>query len=765
MIKKIITFLLLVSGFVLNLEAKDEGRIVIEGHVFDAETKEPIVYATIAIENTEAGTTTNEEGNFLFRGLKPGKYTLIVNCIGYNTCREEIEVIADKIAHAHIELKPRATELEGVVVSANRNETSRKEAPVIVNVLSEKQFEKTNAQDLVQALPYQSGVRVEYNCQNCGFPQVRINGLDGPYTQLLIDSRPVMSALSGIYGLEQIPVNMVERVEVVKGGGSALFGANAIAGTINIITKEPLNPSFSLSTDAQLIGGSTYAQNVNANGTVISKNRKAGASFYQTFRTRDAYDANGDGFSEIGTLKNHSFGIKSYYRANEKHKFGLEYHTINEKRRGGNNFDMQPHQSDICEMTEHNINSIGLNHDYLSLNGKHRVNSYISAQYIDRRSYYGSHRDTNAYGKSRDLTLLAGIMANHRMDRLLFAPASITYGLEYNTNDLDDRVPNYGIMNEQTTHLVGAYLQSEWTMKKFNLLLGFRTDKHNMLDKPVFVPRINLLYKPNSDLQFRLSYSSGYRAPQAYEEDFHITQVGGKNLRTRLAEGLRPEYSHSFSLSVDKYHRFGENFQFNVLVETFCTVLDDVFAFRVIAEDTLTNSVYQERYNASGATVYGVSHTFKLTYKDISTLSLGFTLQSSEYRQEEFWSEDPSVAGTKHLLRSPDCYGFLSFDVKPMKRLSINVAGTYTGSMKVAHYKGYIEKDRLETTPDFFDMNCSLSYELKKTGTGSLLLRVGVNNLFDAYQKDFDTGIDRDAGYIYGPTQPRTFYAGLKFMI
>ena len=142
MMKKILAFLLLVSGFVLNLEARDEGRIVIEGHVFDAETKEPIVYATIAIENTEAGTTTNEEGNFLFRGLKPGKYTLIVNCIGYNTCREEIEVIADKIAHAHIELKPRATELEGVVVSANRNETSRKEAPVIVNVLSEKQFEK-----------------------------------------------------------------------------------------------------------------------------------------------------------------------------------------------------------------------------------------------------------------------------------------------------------------------------------------------------------------------------------------------------------------------------------------------------------------------------------------------------------------------------------------------------------------------------------------------------------------------------------------------
>lgn len=116
-----------------------------------------------------------------------------------------------------------------------------------MNVVDSKVFESANANNLAQGLVFQPGVRVENNCQNCGFNQVRINGLDGRYSQILIDSRPIMSALAGVYGLEQIPTNMIDRVEVVRGGGSALFGSSAIAGVINIITKEPTTNSVSFS--------------------------------------------------------------------------------------------------------------------------------------------------------------------------------------------------------------------------------------------------------------------------------------------------------------------------------------------------------------------------------------------------------------------------------------------------------------------------------------------------------------------------------------
>ena len=756
---------LLLNIMTLKANAQSEDRVCIEGHVFDKTTKEAIAYASVAIEGTKIGTTTDEEGNFIFRRIAPGRYTIVVSCIGYKKEHHTVEVRKESVAHAHLELVPEATRLDEIVVSANRNETNRKEAPVVVNVLSEKQFEQNNAQDLVQSLGFQSGVRVEYNCQNCGFPQVRINGLEGPYTQLLIDSKPIMSALSGVYGLEQIPVNMVERIEVVKGGGSALFGANAIAGTVNIITKEPLSPSLSVGTDVQAIGGTTYSQNFNANGAILSKDRHFGASFYQTFRKRNPYDRDNDGFSEIGILTNNSFGTKLFYNINSKNKIKIEYHTTNEKRRGGNNFDMQPHYADICEATEHLINALSLNYDFVSSDGKHRLNVYSSAQSIDRNSYYGSHQDPNGYGITNDLTFLAGAMANHHLDKFLFSKASITYGAEYSTNRLDDQLKAYNIRTQQNVSTIGMYVQSEWTSRYLNLLIGARMDKHNLLSYPVLVPRLSLLYKYNDSWQVRASYSSGYRAPQAYDEDFDITQVVGMSLRTKLADNLNAEYSNSFSLSSDHYAFLGENWQANLLIEGFYTILNDVFATRSIEQDTINNIIYQERYNASGADVAGVSLSAKLAYKDLVTFSLGYTLQTSKYKQTEYWSDDESVEGTDYLLRSPEDYGFFSMDISAIRNTNITLGGTYTGKMKVAHYAGYIEQDRLETTPRFFDLNAAISYDIK-AGKGLILqLKCGVNNILDSFQNDFDQGADRDAGYIYGPTQPRTFYIGAKLKL
>ena len=162
--------------------------------------------------------------------------------IGYKTEEKTVNLKKGKTLEINFNAEEDAVSLDGVVVSANRNETTRRLAPSLVNVLDSKCSRHTR-DFLGRRLNFQPGVRVENNCQNCGFQQVRINGLEGPYTQILVDSRPIFSALTGVYGLEQIPANMIERVEVMRGGGSALFGSSAIAGTINIITKEPMRNS------------------------------------------------------------------------------------------------------------------------------------------------------------------------------------------------------------------------------------------------------------------------------------------------------------------------------------------------------------------------------------------------------------------------------------------------------------------------------------------------------------------------------------------
>ena len=211
----------------------------ITGHIILKETGEHLPFMTILLKGTNIGTATDETGHFFLKNLPEGKYTLRVQGVGYKSAEKEIVIVRGKTQEVNFEISEDAVMLDGAVVTANRNETDRREAPVIVNVLSPKVFENTNSVCLSQGLNFQPGLRVENNCPNCGFQQVRINGLDGPYSQILIDSRPMCSSLAGVYGLEQIPANMVERVEVLRGGGSALFGSNAIAGTINIITKEP----------------------------------------------------------------------------------------------------------------------------------------------------------------------------------------------------------------------------------------------------------------------------------------------------------------------------------------------------------------------------------------------------------------------------------------------------------------------------------------------------------------------------------------------
>lgn len=237
----ILALMLAVAGIGAAIAANPirEGNMI-SGHVLVKGSEENIPYATVLIVGSGQGTVSNEEGQFEFKNLPAGKYTLRVSAVGYKTQEKAIEVNKDFTAVVHFQMEEESFMTDEVVVSANRNEVSRKAAPVVVNVMSAKLFEMVNSTDLAKTLNYQSGLRVENNCQNCGFPQVRINGLEGPYSQILINSRPVISALSGVYGLEQIPVNMIERVEVVRGGGSALFGANAVGGTINIIPKTPL---------------------------------------------------------------------------------------------------------------------------------------------------------------------------------------------------------------------------------------------------------------------------------------------------------------------------------------------------------------------------------------------------------------------------------------------------------------------------------------------------------------------------------------------
>ena len=738
-----------------------EGNMI-AGHVIVKGTEESIPFATVMILGTNRGAVSNEEGQFEFRKLAAGKYTLRVQVMGYKTQEKTITVSAEATSVVHFQMEEVSFTTDEVVVSANRNEVSRKAAPVVVNVMSAKLFETVNSTDLAKSLNFQSGLRVENNCQNCGFPQVRINGLEGPYSQILINSRPIISALSGVYGLEQIPVNMIERVEVVRGGGSALFGANAVGGTINIITKDPINNSFQVASTMSNMNGKSWEQYMGGNVSLVAKDNSYGIALYETYRNRNPYDADGDGFSELGKLNMNTFGMRAYYRPNYFSRINVEYHTTNEFRRGGNKFNLQPHEADITEQTKHIINSGGVSYDRY-WGEKHKMSVYGSIQHTDRNSYYGAQKDMNAYGKTNDLTWVVGGMYVGNMDRCLFAPATFTGGVEYQSNSLHDVMTGYHRDMQQDVRIAGGFVQNEWRLNRWTMLVGARLDKHNLIDHPIFSPRVNFLYKPSDNLQARLTYSTGFRAPQAYDEDLHVTAVGGEGVQIRLADGLREERSNSFSGSLDWSFPMG-HWQSNILLEGFYTDLHHVFVLEDIGEDQNGDKI-KERRNGSGAKVYGVNLDAKVAHGREAQLQLGFTVQRSRYNRAEVWtSEGEEEQTTKRMPRTPDYYGYFTFTSAPLKNFDFSLSGTYTGKMIVPHMAGYIEKSRMEHTPQFMDLNLKLNYTFVLKDHIKMQVNGGVQNIFNSFQKDLDKGEFRDAGYFYGPTQPRTYFVGIKIM-
>lgn len=764
MMKKILlacTVLLFTFPAAYGNEAEIRQRATVRGHVVNVETGERISFVTVSLKGTMIGTSTDESGSYILRNVPTGKFTLEVSGVGYLTASKEISLAKNQVLVANFEIEEDLEQLDEVVVSANRSETMRRMAPTLVSVMTPKLFENTHSACLAEGLNFQPGLRVETNCQNCGFKQVRMNGLDGHYSQILIDSRPVFSALAGVYGLDQIPTNMIDRVEVMRGGGSALFGSSAIGGTINIITKEPTHNSGTISHTFTGIGGlSSLNNNTTINSSFVTPDNKLGFSVFSQIRDRDGYDHDGDGFTEMPRLKNQMVGMKSFLKTGDYSKLSFEYHHMHEYRRGGDQITRPPHEADIAEELKHDINSGNINFKYLSPNSRHKLNAFISAQHVGRDSYYGSGKNPNAYGATKDLTWVVGTQYDYRFHNLLFLPAYLTLGLEFNQDRLHDDMWGYNRKIDQVASMGSFFFQNEWKNEKVSILLGGRLDKHNLLKNVVFSPRVNLRYNPTENVNFRASYSTGFRAPQAFDEDLHIEAVGdGVMAFIRLSDGLKEEKSHSFNLSADLYKNW-DGWLANLLVEGFFTRLNNVFAFDEKKEG---DKLYKYRVNESGANVYGGILEGKLAWRQWFQLQAGATIQCAEYLKARTWSEDESLPTEKRMFRTPNVYGYFSLSSSPMAGWDIALSGNYTGSMLIEHHKGVITSDRTEKTKGFMEVNFKTSYDFNLYKNVILELNTGVQNIFNAYQSDFDKGPDRDANYIYGPGNPRMFFLGVKF--
>jgi len=754
----------------------------------------PIRGAAVLIPELNLETTSGR-GGVLTLQAPPGIYRVIVRARGFEPLDETLE-LDEAAAATGFELMVEY-QIEDVVVTGTRTERLVEQAPVKTQVIDRKEIERKQADNLADALDNTTGVRTEMNCQNCGFTQIRLNGLEGQYTQILIDGKPVVSSLAAVYLAEQIPEEMIERVEVVKGGGSALYGGNAVGGVVNIVTRKPSHNFGSVMFRGGGLGTGTGETSpeyrISANDGVVSKDEAMALHVFAGMFRRNEWDANNDGFSEIGRVRQVEGGAAAYLELLPRTELQLKFHVLREQRRGGDMIDKPEHDVGIAE----SINTTRLGFD---TRWKHWVTGDINYElgyglaFTKRNSYYGGGGDVdpwgllpadykdftdeswatfleamegkrtamNAYGQTTNFVHAADAYYNHHFEGL--GDHILTVGAQFQGDDLEDEFPGYDRHIDEFYWDIAGILQHNWIWADWGeWVIGLRVDKHSELDQPVFNPRVALKFAPLDWLKLRTSFSTGFRAPQVFDEDLHITIMGGEGQIIENAPGLSAEKSYSLSQQIAMNGEVGGGWKLNGSLNGFYTIITDRFVLDLQDDPATVGQLEFTRVNSGKAHVYGGELEFGTDFKDIWGLKLGLTLEGTKNSEA-----DPDF-GSKELFRTPVVYGFLTTFVQPVKGLEIATSLDITGPMKVPHYEGNVPHDaggepipQLEESPWFFDWDASIAYRWNLSENLYLKLFAGVKNILNSYQKDLDIGPGRDAAYVYGPRQPRTAYGGIK---
>ena len=771
--------------FFITMISSAFSQVDVSGIVKDSEG--PLMGALVYLQNTNIATVTNADGSFILKNIPEGDHLVSVQFVGYRSSKITVSAGGD-LQSIVIILEPDPLGLEEVVVSSNRYETDRRNAPVEVNVLGAKMLRATQSISLADGLNFQPGVRVETNCQNCGFTQVRLNGLDGPYTQILVNSRPVFSSLISVYGLEMIPSYLIEKVEVVKSGGSALYGANAIAGTINVITREPVLNRWEVQSNYANIDGQSNDWNNSANGAYVSNDLNFGVSGFVNLRDRQSYDANGDGFTEMVALDAQVFGIKSFYKFSANTKLSMDLSNINEFRRGGNALDLAPEFTDITEQLDHDIWMYGLSLDQYLNNGSDKLSLYASWQNTDRDSYYGglgggrtsadSLLAANAYGTTDDQSLVTGLQWNHVSN----SKHAITGGLEFQSNSTDDQIPGYQRRVDQTVNNWGLYGQWEWqALKRLKLLAGLRYDRSEVRgdyglvniqttinsDFDILSPRFTFLYDLSDKIQFRGGYARGFRAPQAFNEDLHISSAGGEPVFVVLSEGLDKETSDALTGSLN-YTNVNGIKQFNLNLQGFYTKLNNPFVTVNTGAQLPNGSIVEEVRNGAGAFVSGINTELNYAIGSQWIVQVGFTAQKARFDEKQVFfeperPEEGEVVSTRDFMRVPNLYGFFSLSYETTKDWDFSLSNVYTGPMQVPEILPLDGSIVIRESESFWDTTIKASHHFHISDKLHITAAGGVQNIFNSYQSDFQIGPVRDSDYVYGPGRPRTFFFSLSF--
>ena len=728
----------------------------------------PVKFVNIFSKDSEKGTSSSSSGEYVFNNLSLGLNKLIFSSLGKVSIDTSI-YIKRGVNYLDIELKESSFSLDQIVVTGTKTYKRKSDSPVNVDVINNNTLANLLVCNLAEGLNYSTGLRLETDCQTCNYTQLRINGLSGSYSQVLINGRSVFSPLTALYGLEQLPSNMIERIEIVKGGGSSLYGSSAIGGVVNVITKRPSLNRYNVNYNFNVINNLSTDNILSGNSSVVVSD-DIGVSFFVNSRKRQMYDHNDDNYSELPEIRNNTYGINFFYLPKKNHKIEGSIGSVYEYRFGGEMINVAPHIAEQSEERQHNIFLANLDYE-INLSSDQYLVSYIAYQNTDRKHYTGIKPISGTqeevqfmlnppYGHSNSQTTQLGFQYNK--DYILFdRSSSLIFGTEFISDLIYDEINAYNYVVDQSIDNYSSFLQLDLNLfKQLKLLSGLRVDRHSLLDKLVFNPRSSLLFIFYDNYKFRFNYGSGFRAPQVFDSDMHMSFAGGGVSRIVLDDMLKEETSNSYSASFS-FDKYFVNMVYGLTIESFYTRIEGVFTQQYIGEDSFGDIFLKT--NGRGALVKGVSADFRFNMNEQFQFQSGYTIQDSKFDESILYSED--LEKTDKFLRTPKNYGYLYLTYLFNNQFKLSSDLVYTGSMDLVHYASEynIQADEYYKTPDFLTFGLNFTYsDVVKKGM-SFEINVGVKNITNSYQNNFDQFKFRDSNFIYGPSLPRTLLFGIKF--
>ena len=695
-----------------------------------------LAYATVALPALGRGTLTDTLGQATLDNLPlESSYEVEVSFVGYFSQKKKVQLSENGGATLLFELSPRS--LEEVVVTGSMRETKRSKSTIPVEVISAKLFSRNPTPNLFEAVSLLSGVQPVMNCNVCNTGDIQINGIEGVYTQVLLDGMPIVSGLGTVYGLMGIPNGLVDRIEIVKGPAATLYGSEAMGGQINIITKDALTAPR-LSAD---IFGSSWGE-LNLDGGLAYQLGKSttGLLGVHGFWVDHPVDNNEDGFTDLAQQKRLSLFKKLQWKAHEDRVGQFAARYVWEDRWGGQTHWTPAHRGSSQIYGE----SIYTNRIELLASYPLPVSLpvYLQGSYNfhHQDSYYG---DT-PYNARQNIGFLQAYLDKKIAKHHLLAGAAVRYTF------YDDNTP--ATEAESRTILPGIFLQHERELgEKSHVLSGMRFDWHPA-HGAVWSPRLGLRHHLNDRQSLRFGAGSGFRVVSLFTED-HAALSGAREVVIR--ENLQPERSWSGNLNynLEVYH---SSYFFNLDAALFYTH----FSNRILPDyDTNPEQIIYANLDGS-ATTRGI--TLQGNYSDglPLRLNLGITYMSVFTKSAE--------ANKIPQIRAPNWSGtFLANYTHPRSRLSIDVTGNWSGPQRLPTVPNDF---RPEYSPWFAILNLQLSRKFKHGitwygGIKNILNFVPEHPIlrpFDPFDTMTADPINNPNGYTFDPSYNYASLQGIR---